>query len=439
MRTLLTSLAPVMGATFFVQGSNAAITTMIALLIAASGGSQSDVALIAACYSLGFLAGCFLSPGQIQRVGLIRAFAASAAILTIAIVVIDLFYNTWLWAFLRLTMGVTMATILASADSWINNKTPSDKRGQVIAFYGIVAGSASLVGQIVFVISDATDDGFALIFAVATNIAVVLVAAASSDAPVLKSKSRDRLIAFASTSVTANVSAFASGFMIASLVAITPFYLTANGMPENVVAATMMALFLGRLLFMWPVGWLSDRFNRRIVLAGLSIAVASTAMLIFVIDIVQGSGQGIGEGRVLGGSEGALSRGIGFFVVLLWGGALYPIYSVSSSLAFDRAEGKSLVDVSTTILAMHTLGAIAGPITVSLLGTAVGVMALHLSTIAASSVILLTVLIRSRVVAPVRRRTRTVGLDPKSVEMAQAAAEVVEEQSQRVSMSRGGT
>ena len=61
MRTLLTSLSPVMGATFFVQGSNAAITTMIALLIAGSGGSQSDVALIAACYSLGFLAGCFLA------------------------------------------------------------------------------------------------------------------------------------------------------------------------------------------------------------------------------------------------------------------------------------------------------------------------------------------------------------------------------------------
>jgi MFS family permease len=430
MRALLTILSPVMGATFFVMGADAAITTMIAVLIATSGGAQSEVALIAACYSAGFLAGCFLSPGQIQRVGLIRAFAASAAILTIAIVAIDLFYSTWLWAFLRLTMGLSMAAILASADSWINHKTPSDKRGKVIAVYGIVAGSASLVGQVVFLAADATADGFALIFAIGANIAVVLVAAAPSDAPVLQATPRQRLISFASTSVTANVAAFASGFMISAVVAITPFYQTTHGLSENLVAATLMALFLGRLLFMWPVGWLSDRFSRRVVLLGLSLGIVSIALLFLMI--------GKGEARVLGGGEGALTQGVGFFLVILFGGAIYPVYSVSSSLAFDRAEGKSLVDVSTTILAIHTLGAITGPFTVSLIGTVVGDATLLLAVIIASGVILATVLLRVWVGEPLERHTTTVGpTSVSSVEMVQAAAEVVEEQSEEENMPRG--
>ena len=132
----------------------------------------------------------------------------------------------------------------------------------------------------------------------------------------------------------------------------------------------------------------------------------------------------------------ALTRHAGIDVPLI-GGAMYPVYSVSSSLAFDRAEGKSLVDVSTTILAIHTLGAIAGPFTVSLIGTVLGDAALYSSMIIASGVILATVLLRGRVAEPVERRTKTVGPTPKSsVEMVQAAAEVVEQQTAEENASR---
>ena len=75
MRAKLAELSPLMAASFLVQTSNAAITTMIAIVIAGQPeGEQSNVALIAACYALGFMAGCcFLAPAQAYRVGLIRA------------------------------------------------------------------------------------------------------------------------------------------------------------------------------------------------------------------------------------------------------------------------------------------------------------------------------------------------------------------------------
>ena len=92
MRSVLSSLAALMGSSFFVHLANSAITTMIALVGAQQGGAQSDVAFIAASYSTGFIFGCFLTPRHVARIGLIRAFAAAAAVLTISIVALDIFW-----------------------------------------------------------------------------------------------------------------------------------------------------------------------------------------------------------------------------------------------------------------------------------------------------------------------------------------------------------
>ena len=55
---------------------------MLYEVITEIGGEQSDVALIAACYSVGFLAGCLLGPRHIHRIGYPRSFTAAAAVLT---------------------------------------------------------------------------------------------------------------------------------------------------------------------------------------------------------------------------------------------------------------------------------------------------------------------------------------------------------------------
>ena len=424
MRDILARLASVMSASFLVHGSNAAITTMIALIIAESGGGQSDVALIAACYSLGFLVGCFLLTNQIARVGLVRAFAAASAVVTITIIALDLTYGVWLWALLRFTMGAAMAALLAIADTWINDKTPNEQRGSVIAVYGTLMSAASLVGQIVFLIFDADADGFALMFAIATNIAVVLVAMTASAAPAMETRPAKFQFNFVVTSKTATVCAFNAGFMTAAVVAVVPFYQTSQGVGENLVAITMISLFLGRLLFMWPAGWLSDRLDRRTVLIGLSAIVTCIALLIWFL-------AGL-EGHMIRGDGGALKQILGLLIMVLFGGALYPINSVASSLAFDRAAGKQLVDVSTTILAVNSLGAITGPLVVSVLSGIVGLPALFMAIAMAAAVNLGVALVRRPLVASPEQHTPSVASGPESsVGMAQAAAEVVKSEMEK--------
>jgi MFS family permease len=410
-----------MVASFLVQASNAAITTMIAIVIAQRGGEQSDVSLIAACYALGFMLGCFVAPSQVFRVGLIRAYAGAAAVVTMSIVGLELLEGTGLWAFLRFMMGASIAAVLAISDSWMNSNTPSNLRGRVIAIYSIVLGLGALTSQMIFLVADAETDDLVLVFAVVMNFSVVLVALTSSSPPALEPPLKKRFRMLTITSKTASIAVFVSGFATVSIVSIIPFSLTEHGVASELVAMSLAALYLGRLIFQWPVGSLSDRLDRRTMLVALSAVVAALMGLMILV--------GPGDGEAFSGNLGPLIQGGVFLITLLLGGMLFPIYSVASSLAFDRAQGRSMIDISTSLLVIYSLGSIAGPFTVMAVSEIIEGPALPICVFVACALIIGTGLYRKvSVVKPVEHVPASVISPESSVEMVQAAAEVVEEQ-----------
>jgi MFS family permease len=393
---------------------------MIAIVIAQHGGEQSDVSLIAACYALGFMFGCFVAPAQVFRVGLIRAYAGSAAVVTISIVGLGLVEGTGLWAFLRFMMGASIAAVFAISHAWMNSNTPGNLRGRVIAVYSIVMGMGAIASQMIFLLVDAEMDDFVLMFAVVMNLSVVLVSLASSNPPRIEPPLKKQFRVLTITSKTASVAVFASGFAIMSIISIVPFYLTEHGVDGELVALSLATLYLGRLIFQWPVGSLSDRLDRRTVLVALSAVLAALMVLMILV--------GNRDVEALSGTLGPLIQGVAFLIILLLGGMLFPIYSVASSLAFDRAEGRSMIDISTSLLVIYSIGSIAGPFTVAAISEIVEGPALPFCVLASCALIIGTGLFRKvfRVVPTVHVPSTTITPE-SSIEMVQAAASVVEE------------
>jgi MFS family permease len=421
MRNVILDLVSLIGSSFFVQFSNAAITTMIAIIVAAEGGDQSDVALIASAFSAGFIIGCFLSPPQLYRIGLIRGYAAAAGILTIAVVALELNNSIIGWTILRFLMGASFATVMAISDTWINSRTPGDQRGSVIAVYSTVLGLASIVSQLCFFFLDAGEEGFILLFAISMNLAVVLVALGASVPPVQSHNRPNYIRPLTLVSTPATVSAFTAGFSTTSLVSIIPFHLSENGASENLVAIVVATLYLGRLVSQWPIGKLSDRVDRRKVLTGLSLVVLGVAVPSMIF-----SGS---DGLLVQGDEGLILQILALIMCLVIGGTLWPMYSVASALAFDRADGKPMIDISTTLLVVNSFGAILGPLTVLFTANIVGDYAflICISTLCALNAVMCTsgLLIRKAPENPVS----SLNLVPdNSLEMAQATAEMVEDQ-----------
>jgi len=427
MRTILASLTSLISASFFVNMSNAAITTMIGIYVAEIGGEQSDVALIAACYSVGFLAGCLLGPRHIHRIGYPRSFTAAAAVLTIAIVALDISGTPLVWAGLRMMMGFAVAVTTAVTDAWINDKTPNDQRGRVIAIYAMVLGIASVMSQMAFFFLDAGSNGFVLMFAIAMNCAVVLVALMSAAPPEVSAPPASLFTGLGSVSKAAAVGAFSSGFARAGYISIVPFYLRTHGLEENLIALSLAVLYLGRLVFQWPVGLMSDRFDRRTVLAVLSLIVATITLL----EILPGK---IGstylyEGRIFAGEAGVVLQVGAFLLVLLLGGALFPLYSVASSLAFDRAEGRSMVGISTSLLIAYSIGSIAGPFTVMVTDSLFGDSALAICILVVCVLTAIVGLYRRTTTEGPRQHipTAATAVPETSLEMAHIAGERAEE------------
>ncbi|MGI9221507.1 MAG: MFS transporter [Woeseiaceae bacterium] len=414
--TVLTRLTSLVSASFFVNLSNAAITTMIGITIAQRGGDQSDVSLIAACYSIGYLAGCVLSPRFISRFGYIRAFTASAAILTISIVALDIFFAVTVWAVLRFTMGAAVAAVTAIADAWINNRTPGDMRGRVIALYSIVLGLAAVISQGIFVFADAGQEDLVLGFAIAMNLAVVLVALTSATPPEITSSSGASLFKLTSVSASANVAAFSTGFVRASILAIVPFYLAEHDVEAGLIAANVAVFYLGRLLFQWPIGVLSDRIDRRSLIAILSVIVAAVVAIAAL--------PGGFEGKYLVGDEGLVMQAYAFLLTLLLGGAVFPLYSVAAGLAYGRAGDEPLIEVSKTLLILNSIGAVVGPMFIVFVAPFFGDRALHLCVFAVAATTIVVALTRRGTTEPPEDKITDVVAGPEtSIDMAGAAAE----------------
>jgi MFS family permease len=192
----------------------------------------------------------------------------------------------------------------------------------------------------------------------------------------------------------------------------------------QLVAMMIAALYLGRLLFAWPIGSISDRVDRRTVLASLAIFTGALMVLMVVPQYF-----GAGEGRAASGAAGPTMQGVAFLVMLVLGGMIFPMYSVASSLAFDRAQGKSKLDISTTLLVVSSIGSIVGPSTVTLVSKIAGNLALPLCIFLACALVILTgVLRRTTVAAPAEHTSMAPLIPASSVEMAQAAAELVGKQ-----------
>lgn len=425
-------LSVLMSAAFLVHASNATITTLIGIIIALRGGSQSEVATIAAFYAVGFLAGCFMSPAFLRMTGHIRGFASAAAAFTITITLFELSDSAVTWAISRFFMGVAIAMVLAVSDSWMNNNAASDKRGRVIAIYSIVMGLSSIASQSAFLLLDSEDSGFALLFAVAVNVAVMLVTVSATNVPEVKQTGAEKLRFFTKVPKVAGLNAFVAGFSSASFVALIPFYMASNGVTENLVAMFMGMFFVGRLAFMYPIGSLSDRLGRRSILIVLSSVVIVLAALGMIF--------GEGEARWAREEGTLLKVAVAFLWIFLIGGAMSPVYSIASALAFDEATHETMVQASTTMLGIQCVGSVIGPFFVILIGPLVGDYASLLCVVGSFGLgLAYTWLKGAPAVAPedsveevvseteAATATATNAIPTASIAMAQAAANVVEE------------
>lgn len=347
-----------------IQLVTAASGTLVALDFAKTGASQEAASLAPAFYSLGFLIGCFYVGGWLSRIGHVRAFAAGAAICIASTLMFSLSELVPVLLFVRFVTGVATAGLFAIGDAWLSESTDEGSRGRLLAIYAVSLGVMSFVSQLLIqVLPENLNDAFVMLSLVYC-IAIVVLSAARTAPPSIRSSASVRIIMLLRNSPTAWIGSFVVGMVATILLNVVPYRASVIGVSNSDIALWVGAIYLGRILMQYALGQISDKRDRRIVI--MIAAMVSSVLLFGMATFVTGDGSWYFSRQ----SMDMRFAFIGLLVVL--GGMLLTMYSILVAHAMDRTVPVFVSSASVTMLFVNTAGAVCGPILASVVSFVLG-------------------------------------------------------------------
>lgn len=328
-------------ATSGIQFANGYFGTFISLRVAQEDFEATMAGLVLSSYFAGFAVGAVYCGRIIGRTGHIRAYAAFAGLVVTATAAMPLLVEPLPWLVLRAVVGFGCAGIFVTTESWLNAKARQSDRGRVFSLYMVGTFIGLAFGQILIGRTAVeTAVPFNLICALFA-IALVMVCTTRAEPPQAVIAPRLPYGELARAAPVAVVCAGLSGLISSSFYALVPAWMQGEGIEQTTIGLIMLAAVLGGLAFQVPVGQLSDRFDRRVVLAVLSVGLATAAVLVVFLP---------------------QNLTLILAVAVLLGGFLSTIYPVCVAQAHDRMPTDSVTAVSSQLILVSGLGSVFGPL-----------------------------------------------------------------------------
>jgi MFS family permease len=315
-------------------------------LIGVRGGLEaftpSALGVIAAAYYLGFSCGCLSGSWLINRVGHIRTFAVLASIASASALLHSLFVTPLTWALLRIVTGVCLAGLYMVIESWLNGRVDNQRRGALLSIYMIVNFGGAAAGQQLLRVAEPSGFDLFVLSSVLISLALVPVALTTSVAPAAVVTGRLNLVALYRMSPLGVMATFGAGLSNAAFWGLAPLFGLNIGLNTGQIATLMSVIIIGGVTLQWPVGRLSDRFDRRHIIALLTAALTLASLLLYVV-----------------AERDWLWLLIAGFI---FGGFSLTLYSLAVAHTNDHTGDSDLVQVSAGLLLMFGAGSVVGPL-----------------------------------------------------------------------------
>lgn len=305
------------------------------------GFSTYHLSIVMSAYFVGFLGGSWLTPGLIRRVGHVRVFAALASFISAVLVLYPSLVNPWAWTVLRVIIGFSFSGVYVTAESWLNNAATNDTRGKALSLYMIVQMLGIVAAQGLLLVAD--PGGFILfvIPSVLVSISFAPILLSISPTPAFAATRPLSLRRLFEISPLGCVGMLLLGGVFSAQFGMSAVYAGLVGLSIGQISLFVSSFYVGATLFQYPLGWISDRMDRRVLI----FAVALTGAL---------------------GSALAMISGGSFPVLLatafLIGGASNPLYSLLLAYTNDFVASDEMAAASGGLVFINGMGAIAGPV-----------------------------------------------------------------------------
>lgn len=359
MQVLTSAWALLLGMCLLMVG-NGMQGTLLGIRGALEDFSTFEMSIVMSAYFVGFLGGSRMAPGMIRRVGHVRVFAALASLISAVMILYPTFPNIIVWTAGRVLIGFCFSAVYVTAESWLNNAADNSNRGQALSLYMIVQTLGIVLAQALLLTADPSGFILFVIPSVLVSLAVTPILLSITPTPAFDTTKPMSLRELAGYSPLGCVGMFILGGVFSAQFGMASVYGAVAGLTVPQISLFVATFFVGAVVLQFPIGWISDRMDRR--------------ALIVIVSIVGLVGSIIG--MLLGHVFSLLL--VSAFVV---GGMSNPLYSLLIAHTNDFLEHDDMAAASGGLIFINGLGAILGPIITGwIMGTAIGPAGFYLFT-----------------------------------------------------------
>ncbi|MCH2095735.1 MAG: MFS transporter [Rhodobacteraceae bacterium] len=305
------------------------------------GFSTFEMSFVMAAYFLGFLGGSRLTPDMIRRVGHVRVFAALASFISAVLILFPTFADPIAWSVGRVVIGFCFSGVYVTAESWLNNAATNENRGKALSLYMIVQMIGVVSAQGLLLVADPSGYVLFVIPSVLVSISFAPILLSISPTPAFDSTKPMTLLELLRVSPLGCVGMFLLGGVFAAQFGMGAVYGAEAGMSLSQISLFVATFYIGAVLIQYPLGWLSDRMDRRFLI----LIVAATC--------------------AVGGSIGIVFDGVYNMLLVaafLVGGMSNPLYSLLLAYTNDFLEFEDMASASGGLLFINGIGAVTGPV-----------------------------------------------------------------------------
>ena len=315
--------------------------TLIGLRGAVEGFSAAELAVVTSGYFIGFLSGARVTPLMIRRVGHVRVFAALGSFMSAALIALPLVADPWAWTVLRVLIGFCMSGIYVTAESWLNHAANNETRGKILSAY-MLAQTVGIIGaQGLLTLGDAGTSALFIGASILVSISFAPILLSVTPVPAVEVARPMPLRDLFRRSPLGTVGIFLLGSVYATQSGMGAVFGTQIGLNATQIALFVAMLFAGALVLQYPIGWLSDKIDRRKVIFGAGAIGAIACAFALLI-----------------GDQLWLLIAAAF----LAGGVTTPLYALLLAYTNDPLSPDEMPAASGGLVFTFGLGAIVGPL-----------------------------------------------------------------------------
>ena len=326
---------------FMLMIGNGLQGTLLGLRGQEEGFSTYELSVVMSAYFVGFLFSSRATPVLIQRVGHVRVFAALGSTVSAVLILYPVLTEPWAWVLGRVIIGFCFCGVYVTAESWLNDASDNENRGKALSVYMIVQMAGIVFAQYIITTGDVSGYILFIVPSVLVSLAFAPILLSVRPVPAFSQTKAMSLRQLVEASPLASVGMFLLGGIFAAQFGMSAVYGLQAELSVGQISIFVSTIYIAALVAQYPIGWISDRLDRRILIVVTTLIGGLGAMLAFLVP---------GNFTII------------LIAAALIGGTSNPLYALLIAYANDYLQKEDMAAASGGLLFINGVGAIAGPL-----------------------------------------------------------------------------